>query len=173
MDKNIESYQHRCTQCYKVFDCQPCLDPKRNGLCSRVPYEYKVSTTSTDVSVTKTLELFFCKPDCFIECMALMEAVRISIERLLNIYSRLEKIILTAATADDADRMVDELFEEIENERKKMMEDLGSDWDATTSEESSSEKEIIDDDKKSDSSESDPEPWLHGKRWDPDEDEWV
>ncbi len=79
----------------------------------------------------------------------------------------MEKIILTAATAEEADSMVDDLFEEIENERKKMMEDLGSDWD------NSSEEEIIDEDKKSVSSDSDPEPWLHGKRRDPDEDEWV
>ena len=85
MDKEIESFQHRCTQCYKVFDCQSCLDPKRNGLCSRVPYEYKVSNTSTSVSMKKTIELFFCKPECFIECMALMDAVKVSIESLLNI----------------------------------------------------------------------------------------
>jgi hypothetical protein len=131
----MHDYQHRCTQCFKIYECKPCLDPKRHGICSKMPYEYRISSDAQNVSASRKIDLYFCNSDCFMECMVLMEAVKTAIERMLKIFGRLEEIVLTAQTAEEADRMMDELFEEIDQERRRMMEELGSDWEKSTSEE--------------------------------------
>ncbi len=111
-------HQHRCTHCFKIFDCMPCIDPKRHGRCSKMPYEYKLTNPSTGVSVQKTITMYFCKSDCLIECMAMVEVTKLAIDRILMINRRLEEILLNAKSEEEADFMVDELFAEIEMERK-------------------------------------------------------
>lgn len=135
-------YNHPCTQCGKRFDCNPCLEPKIHGLCSRMHYPLVLYGTSQ----VQNLTMYFCTNECAFECFTGIMVINGVLDRIMFIEERLQRIRETIVDdVHEAERMAQDLLKELEGEKERLREEL-----ADMGEEVESEEEEYSDESRAD-----------------------